>query len=123
MGKELRTALGRVIISEEVLATIAGMAAVECYGLVGMASRKIKDGIVELLGRDNLSRGVEIVIQENEVYVNLYIIVGYGVRISEVAHNVMEKVKYSIERITGLDVARVNVTVQGVKVSKEDPRR
>jgi uncharacterized alkaline shock family protein YloU len=123
MGKELQTKFGRVIISEEVLATIAGMAAVECYGLVGMASRKIKDGLVELLGRENVSRGVEVTVRDNDLYVNLHIIVGYGVKISEVAHNVMEKVKYSIERTTGLPVARVNITVQGVKVSKEEPRR
>lgn len=123
MGNELQTKLGRIVISEEVLATIAGMAAVECYGLVGMAARNIKDGLVELLGRENISRGVEVTVRENEISVDLYIIVGYGVKISEVAHNVMEKVKYTIERITGLPVARVNINVQGVKVSKEEPRR
>ncbi|NLP18766.1 MAG: Asp23/Gls24 family envelope stress response protein [Firmicutes bacterium] len=123
MGKELGTELGKIIISEEVLATIAGMAAVECYGLVGMAARKIKDGLVELLGQENISRGVEVTINESDVHVNLHIIVGYGLKISEVAHNVMEKVKYSIEHTTGLPVGRVNVTVQGVKVSKEQPRR
>lgn len=123
MGKELRTEFGKIIISKEVLATIAGMAAVECYGLVGMAARKIKDGLVELLGRDNISRGVEVTINESDIHINLHIIVGYGLKISEVAHNVMEKVKYSIEDTTGLPVCRVNVTIQGVRVGKEQPRR
>jgi uncharacterized alkaline shock family protein YloU len=116
---ELRTKFGQIIIDEDVLATIAGLAAIECYGLVGMASRKIQDGIVELLRRDNLSRGVEVSIQGDQVNVDLYIIVGYGVKISEVAYNVMEKVRYSIEKTTGLKVNKVNVNVQGVKVGKE----
>ncbi|MGI6576250.1 MAG: Asp23/Gls24 family envelope stress response protein [bacterium] len=119
MKNEIKTSFGRIVIAEEVIATIAGMAAVECYGLVGMASRKIKDGIVELLRKDNLSRGVEVIVRDDDVFINLYIIVGYGVKISEVAHNVMEKVKYSIEHITGLKVAKVYVNVQGVKVSKD----
>ena len=119
MGTELRNEYGKVVITPEVIATIAGTAAVECYGLVGMASRNIKDGLVELLGRDNLSRGVTVVVKDSELDINLYIIVGYGVKISEVANNVMERVKYSIEELTGLKVAQVNVTVQGVKVSKE----
>ena len=123
MGNEVQTKYGQIIISEEVLATIAGMAAIECYGLVGMAARNIKDGLVELLGKENISRGVEVTVREKDICVDLHIIVGYGVKISEVAHNVMEKVKYSIEKITGLTVACVNITVQGVKVSKEEPRR
>lgn len=109
--------LGYIEITNEVIATIAGIAAVECYGLVGMASRKqLKDGIVELLGRDNLSRGVEVGEQDGELLIDLYIIVGYGTRIDEVANNVISTVKYTVEKITGLVVGSINVNVQGVRV-------
>lgn len=116
MGKEINNKLGKIDISEEVIATIAGAAAVECYGLVGMASRKITDGFADLLGRENQAKGVVVSTQENEVIIDLYIIVGYGVKISEVAANVMEKVRYTTENLTGLRVAQVNVNVQGVRV-------
>jgi uncharacterized alkaline shock family protein YloU len=116
-----RNELGKVAIGDEVIATLAGAAAMECYGLVGMASRRITDGFVELLGRDNWSRGVEVKRENNEVYIALHIIVSYGVRISEVAKNVMEKVKYTVENVTGLKVARVDVSVQGVQLSKVRP--
>lgn len=116
MGKEINNNLGIIDISEEVIATIAGAAAVECYGLVGMASRKLTDGFVDLLGRENLARGVVVKIEDNQVIIDLYIVVGYGVKISEVAANVMERVRYTTENLTGLTVAQVNVNVQGVRV-------
>ena len=117
MNNEMDTDLGRVIISEELIATLAGVAAVECFGLVGMSSRKLKDGIAELLGRDNLSRGVEVNLEDDQLSVTLNIIVSYGTKIPEVATNVMEKVKYTLEKLTGLTVTEVNVHVQGVRVS------
>ena len=116
MGKEINNNLGIIDISEEVIATIAGAAAVECYGLVGMDSRKLTDGFVDLLGRENLARGVVVKIEDNQVVIDLYIVVGYGVKISEVAANVMERVRYTTENLTGLTVAQVNVNVQGVRV-------
>lgn len=117
MGKEITNSLGFIDISEEVIATIAGAAAIECYGLLGMAStRKITDGVAEILGRENLARGVVVSLQDNEVVIDLYIIVGYGVRISEVAANVMERVRYTTENLTGLKVNQVNVNIQGVRV-------
>lgn len=121
MLSESRTEYGNIAIGEEVIATLAGAAAMECYGIVGMASRRLTDGFVELLGRDNWSRGVEVKVDGNEVYITLHIIVSYGVRISEVAKNVMQKVKYAVERVTGLTVARVDVYVQGVQLSQARP--
>jgi uncharacterized alkaline shock family protein YloU len=116
MGKEIINSLGKIDISEEVISTIAGATAVECYGLVGMASRKLTDGFVDLLGRENLGRGVVVSIKDNEVIIDLHIVVGYGVKISEVASNVMERVRYTTEKLTGLNVSQVNVNVQGVRV-------
>lgn len=117
MGSELSNEFGKIKIAEEVIATIAGAAAVECYGLVGMASRSITDGVAELLGKESYGKGVEIVFNESQLRVDLYIIVNYGNKISEVARNVMDRVKYAIETATGLNVEAVNVYVQGVRVS------
>ena len=116
MGKFILTQLGRITISDDVIASVAGMAATECYGLVGMASRTLTDGIAELLGYDNLARGVEVDARDDGLRINLYIIVEYGTRITEVAHNVMDTVKYVLEKATGLPVAEINVTVHGVRV-------
>lgn len=117
MGKEINTEFGRIAITDEVIATIAGVAATECYGIVGMSARRLKDGLAELLGRENLSKGVDVTVDQETVVVNLNVVVGYGTRISEVARNVRDKVKYTLESTTGLDVAQVNITVQGVNVA------
>ncbi len=110
---------GKIIVSEETIATIAGAAALESYGLVGMCSRsRLKDNIVELLGKENLARGVEITVSNDRIIIDLYIIVSWGTKISEVAQNVMETVKYAVENQVGLQVEKVNVNVQGVRVSQ-----
>ncbi|MBS3977792.1 MAG: Asp23/Gls24 family envelope stress response protein [Syntrophomonadaceae bacterium] len=116
MPNKIQTEYGSVSISKEVFATIAGAAAMECYGLVGMAPKTLQDGLVVMLGRESLRKGVEVTLQDNGLAVDLYIIVGYGTRISVVARNVMEKVKYTLEDITGVKVDRVDIVVQGVKV-------
>lgn len=120
MPKTLETPLGTVTIVEEVIATIAGMAAIDCYGLVGMASRRqVKDSITELLGRENPGRGVEVRIEGDEVEVDLYIIVSYGTNIYEVAQNVREKVRYVLGEAIGSEIAKVNIYVQGVRIANE----
>ncbi|MBM7623324.1 Asp23/Gls24 family envelope stress response protein [Sporohalobacter salinus] len=118
MQKELENELGKITISKDVISIIAGMAAVECYGLVGMATQRVKDGINELLGRDNLRKGVEVIIEEGAVRINLYIIVEYGINISEVANNVIDKVKYTLEDTAGVEVSEININVQGVRVGE-----
>ena len=120
MAIELVTEAGKTIVTDEVVAVLAGAAALECYGLVGMESRhSIKDGISELLGRENLARGVEIRHNNGtDLVVDLYIVVSYGTKISEVAHNVQSKVRYVLNDIVGLDVQQVNICVQDVRVLK-----
>ena len=120
MPKIIDTSLGRITIAEDVVATIAGLAAIDCYGLVGMASRKqVKDSLSELLGRENPGRGVEVRIAEENVQVDLYIIVSYGTNIYEVAQNVRDKVRYVLNESIGIDVQRVNIYVQGVRVAND----
>jgi uncharacterized alkaline shock family protein YloU len=118
MSIELKTNYGQIDISNDVIATIAGGAAVDCYGIVGMASKhQIKDGLTDILRRENFTRGV-IVRQENdEVHIDMYIIVSYGTKISEVAHNVQSKVRYTLDKTVGLSVESVNIFVQGVRVT------
>ncbi|MEV3335333.1 Asp23/Gls24 family envelope stress response protein [Paenibacillus larvae] len=119
MPIELSNEYGKIHVINEVIAVLAGSAALDCYGLVGMASRKqLKDGIAELLGRDNLGRGVEVRRENDRVEIDLYIIVSYGTKISVVAHNVQTKVKYVLNEVVGLHVDEVNIFVQGVRVAR-----
>jgi uncharacterized alkaline shock family protein YloU len=119
MPIELTTEYGKIFVTNEVIATLAGSAALDCYGLVGMASRKqLKDGIAELLGRENLSRGVEVRREQDRLEIDLYIVVSYGTKISVVANNVQTKVKYILNDVVGLHVDEVNIFVQGVRVAR-----
>lgn len=117
MGKELTNELGQINISDNVIAVIAGMAATECYGLVGMASRNIQDGLSEILGKEQFDRGVDVRLDGDQLEIDLYIIVEYGINITQVSYNVMEKVKYTVENLVGIKVSRINTRVQGVRVT------
>ncbi|TXL67641.1 Asp23/Gls24 family envelope stress response protein [Cerasibacillus terrae] len=120
MAIEFNTNDGLVTITNEVIATIAGGAAVECYGIVGMASKsQIRDGIAEILKKENYSRGVVVRQDDTHLHVDMYIIVSYGTKISEVAHNVQSQVKYTLQQILGLEIDSVNIYIQGVRVNKE----
>jgi uncharacterized alkaline shock family protein YloU len=117
MPRTIETPLGRITVTEDVIATIAGLAAMDCYGLVGMASRRqVKDSLSELLGRDNPGRGVEVRMDRDGLEVDLYIIVSYGTNIYEIAQNVRDKVRYVLNETVGVTVDRVNIYVQGVRV-------
>jgi len=121
MSIEIKTNYGQIDITKEVIAAIAGGAAIDCYGIVGMASQKqLKDGITELLGRDNFSKGIVVRIEENSVNIDMYIIVSYGTKISEIAHNVQSQVKYNLDKTLGLAIDAVNIYIQGVRVQNDN---
>ncbi len=108
MAKEIRTDIGKLALSEEAIATIAGAAATECYGgVVGMAGRKMTDGISELLGQEKSQPRVDVTIDGDDLYITLYVVLGYGVKIPEVARMVADKVRYTVENLTGLKVKRL----------------
>ncbi len=114
---ERSTKLGNINISNEVIATIVGGAVTECYGVVGMASQKmLKDGLYELLKLENYSRGVLVTDKDTGIMVDVYIIVGYGMKISEIVFEVQKKVKYVLETSLDVEVDSINVYVQGVSV-------
>jgi len=115
--------LGRIEVSPRVVASIVGHAANESYGIVGMAARGLRDGIAERLNRENAHRGVSVVVREGGILIELFVIAQYGTRVSEVAHNLMSAVKYSVEKILGIDVIAVNVNVQGIHLEGDGGKR
>ena len=116
MDCKFQTGLGMVTVNEEVLLKVAGYTALECYGIVGMAAKRTTDGFVQLMGRENLGRGVRIRAAADKVDVDLFIIVEYGISISAVAAAIIERVKYEVEHHTGVPVGRVNVCVEDIRV-------
>jgi len=118
MSIELNNEFGQIDISTDVLAQIAGGAAVECYGIVGMASKhQIRDGLTDILRKENFAKGVVIRKQNDDLHIDMYIIVSYGTKISEVAYQVQSKVKYTVDKTLGMSVKSVNIFVQGVRVA------
>ena len=95
---------------------VAGYAALECYGIVAMSSKRAKDGFVEWLGRENLTKGVRVNVTEGGIDIDLYIIVEYGISIVEVCKIIKSQVCYKIESMTGAKVRRVNISVEGIRV-------
>lgn len=118
MGLKVENEYGSIQINSEVIANIAGATAVECYGLVGMASKSATSGIVSLLKRENLSKGIKIHIEPEGVTIDLYVIVQFGTKISEVANNIIERVIYNVENQTGTKVLKVNLNIEGVRVQR-----
>ena len=116
MDCKFNTELGLVTVSDEVLVRVAGYAALDCYGIVGMASKRSTDGIVQLMGRENLGRGVKIRTNGDKVDIDLFIIVEYGISIVEVCNIIKSQVCYKIENMTGAKVRRVNISVEGIRV-------
>jgi len=118
MSIELNNEFGQIDISTDVLAQIAGGAAVECYGIVGMASKhQIRDGLTDILRKENFAKRVVIRQQDEDLHIDMYIIVSYGTKISEVAYQVQSKVKYTVDKTLGMSVKSVNIFVQGVRVA------
>jgi uncharacterized alkaline shock family protein YloU len=108
---------GTIVINRDVIAKYAGSVAVECIGIVGMASVSVRDGLVKLLRRDNLSRGISIEMTAGgKLTLNFHVIVAYGVNILSVSDNLMDNVKYKVEEFTGLTVDKINIYVEGVRV-------
>ena len=116
MDCKFSTELGTVTVNEDVLLKVAGYSALECYGIVGMAAKRTTDGLVQLLGRENLGRGVRIRPAADSVNVDLFIIVEYGISISAVAANIIDTVKYKIEHLTGIKVEKDTVSVEDIRV-------
>ncbi|MCR6515366.1 MAG: Asp23/Gls24 family envelope stress response protein [Clostridium sp.] len=108
---------GKIHYSNEVLAKIVGLSTMECYGVVGMVSKNAAEGLWELIRVENLSKGVKIDLTEDDkLNIELFVMVEYGTKISVIANNIIQKVRYNVENYTGLKVASISVNVQAVRV-------
>lgn len=107
---------GSIYYSDDVLTNIIGVSTMECYGVVGMASKNATDGLWELIKGENLGKGVKIHVKDNKLAIELYIIVEYGTKISVIANNIIQKIRYNVENYTGLKVTSITVNVQGIRV-------
>ena len=116
MKGHMNTKNGNIIIENEVIARYAGLSAVECFGIVGMAAVSVKDGLVKLLKGASITKGVNVVVTENRLTIDFHIIVAYGVSISAVTENLMSTVQYKVEEFTGMEVDKINIFVEGVRV-------
>ena len=112
---------GRIIFADEVVATIAALAAADVKGVYGM-SGGVADGITEILGKKNITKGVKVEVGAEEAAVDLSVLVQYGFRIQEVCQNIQSAVKNAIETMTGLKVVEVNVFVQAVTFEQPDQK-
>jgi uncharacterized alkaline shock family protein YloU len=110
---------GKIEVSSRAIATIAGRAVSQSYGVVGVAAKHPRLGLVETLSPEHYGRGVDVHFVDDHVTIDLYVVLEHGLRISEIAHNIMQNVKFAVERTLGLRVVRVNVNVQALRVSKE----
>ena len=115
-GSSLNTHMGNIVIDNEVIAQYAGSVAVECFGIVGMAGVSMKDGLVRLLKMDSLTRGISVSLNNNKLTLDFHVIVSYGVSILAVADNLVDSVKYKVEEFTGIEIEKINIYVDGVRV-------
>ena len=115
MKGRMNTELVSILIDTDVIATYAGSVAVECFGIVGMATVNMKDGFVRLLKKDSLKHGINVTIEDNKISLDFHVIVAYGVSIPAVADNLLNNVKYKVEEFTGMEIDKINIYVEGVR--------
>ncbi len=113
-NSSMNTHMGNIYIDGEVIAQYAGSVATESFGVVGMAGVNVKDGIVSLLKKDNITKGIAVTMKNGKLTLDFHIIVSYGVSI--MADNLISSVKYKVEEFTGFEIEKVNIYVEGVRV-------
>ena len=107
---------GKISISNDAIASVAGFTALDCYGVIDLVSKNFKDNLKELVKHQPYLKGVKVSNFENRIFIDVYCIFKYGVSISAVAESLKKSVKYSVENFTGMIVDSVNVHVVGVRV-------
>lgn len=116
MNSSMDTHLGNIEISNEVIAQYAGTVASECFGIVGMTSVNVKDGLVKLLKKDSINHGIVVKNNNGKLIIDFHCIIAYGVSIMAVTENLVHDVKYKVEEFTGLEIDKINVFIDGVRV-------
>ena len=116
-----RLPTGKIEVAPRAIATIAARAVGQSYGIVGMAPHTLREGVAQVLHQRDAHKGVEVRIGSDAIAIDLYVILEYGTRISEVARNVQENVRYAVERALGMPIGPVNVRVQGLRMNDKKP--
>ena len=116
MKCRINNQLGTILIDTDVIAKYAGSVAIECFGIVGMAAVNMKDGLVKLLKKESLTHGINVTVNENKITLDFHVIMVYGVSVRAVSDNLIENVKYKVEKFTGVEVEKINIFVEGVRV-------
>ncbi len=116
MSVSTSNAYGKISISDLAIAKVAAQAAVESYGIVDTVSRRFSDTLAELLKKDAGGKGVKVATQGNRIFIDVYVLIKYGVSIEAVAESLKESIKYKVENFTGMIVDTVNVNVMGLKI-------
>ena len=115
-ASSMDTHMGNISIDHEVVAQCAGTVAMECFGIVGMAGMSVKDGLVKLLKKESMTRGIQVSLNNNKLTLDFHVIVSYGVSILAVSDNLIDSVKYKVGEFTGIEIEKINIFVEGVKV-------
>ncbi len=116
MKSSIDTHMGSIRINDDVIAQYAGTVANECFGIVGMASVNVKEDLVRILKKDNVNRGITVKNEGGKLVLDFHVIVAYGVNIPAVTENLANNVRYKVEEYTGLEVVKINIYVEGVRV-------
>ena len=114
-GSSLTTHMGSITIDNDVISQYAGNVAMECFGIVGMGVT-VKGGLVKLLKKDSIQKGIAVSLNNNKLTLDFHVIVVYGVSIRAVADNLISNVKYKVEEFTGIEIEKINIYVEGVRV-------
>ncbi|QBD79777.1 Asp23/Gls24 family envelope stress response protein [Ktedonosporobacter rubrisoli] len=105
---------GKIEVLPNAIHSIAVKAMYECYGVLGIASPRLRNGEAILLTPEQSNQGVRVSVSNEQLIIDVYVVLEYGLRISEIAHNIMSSVKFSVEKMLGVPVAQVNVNIQGL---------
>ena len=114
-GSSMTTHMGNITIDNEVIGQYAGTVARECFGIVGMCAT-VKGGLVKLLKSDSITKGIAVTLNNNKLTLDFHVIVAYGVSILAVSDNLISNVKYKVEEFTGIEIEKINIFVEGVRV-------
>ncbi|MCL1820963.1 MAG: Asp23/Gls24 family envelope stress response protein [Oscillospiraceae bacterium] len=119
MSLKIYNSNGMIDISNEVFTTISGWLAMNCFGVRGMAARSVSDGIVHILQRESVSKGIKVELDEDEsARIELHIIVEHGVNIPAVSESIMGEVSYMVEKYTSVKVSKVDVYIDGMMTGR-----
>jgi uncharacterized alkaline shock family protein YloU len=116
MSVNTANAYGKITITEEAVAQVAGSTALDCYGVVDLVSKKLSDSMLDLFKKESTSKGVRVLTNGDRIFIDLYVILKYGVSIKAVGDSLKKAVKYNVERFTGMVVDTININVVGIRI-------